>query len=70
MYQNTSTKNHQIIETINFYRGLILDLVEVEMAETQNWPAVRSRLLRLLGDKGLEGRVRVILLSPKTGEAR
>ena len=70
MQQNNSTKNHQVIETINFYGGLILDLVEVEMCESKNWSAVRSRLLRLLGDKGLEGRVREILVSPKTGESK
>ncbi len=54
-------KSREIFETVNFYRGLILDLIEQELSESKNWSYVRSRLLKALGDKGLEGRLRSIL---------
>ncbi|MBL7672062.1 MAG: hypothetical protein JNM39_16360 [Bdellovibrionaceae bacterium] len=63
-------KQQQVLEAISFYRGLILDAVENELSETQAWPSTRSRLLRLLGDRGLEGKVREILgvpTSPHSG---
>ena len=60
---NRENKSREIFETINFYRGLILDLIEQELSESKNWSYVRSRLLKALGDKGLEGRLRSILES-------
>lgn len=60
-HSNSENKSREIFETINFCRGLILDLIEQEISEQKNWPYVRSRLLKALGDKGLEGRLRSIL---------
>ncbi len=51
----------QILEVIDFYRGIVLDSVEQEVGSSDNWTFVRSRLLKALGDRGLVGRVRQIL---------
>ncbi len=64
MNQIDQFKNQQITETMSLYRGLILDAVEVEMSDLRTWPTTRSRLLKLLGDRGLEGKLRDILGVP------
>lgn len=47
-----------ILEAINFYRGLVLDSVEYELgSDDQRWRYIRSRLLKCLGDRGLHGKV-------------
>lgn len=56
-----NNKSREVFETLGFYRGIILDLIEQELSEQKNWPYVRSRLLRALGEKGLEGRLHFIL---------
>ena len=38
---------YEINETINFFRGLILDRTEQELAEHPAWGRVRSNLLKL-----------------------
>lgn len=60
MNQADQFKNQQITETMSLYRGLILDAVEIEMSDSKAWPTTRSRLLKLLGDRGLEGKLRAI----------
>lgn len=47
--------------TIGLYRGLVLDACEAELANQQQWSYLRSRLLKLLGDRGLEGKIFAIL---------
>jgi hypothetical protein len=47
--------------TIGLYRGLVLDACESELANQQQWTYLRSRLLKLLGDRGLEGKIFAIL---------
>lgn len=47
--------------TIGLYRGLVLDACEAELANQQQWSYLRSRLLKLLGDRGLEGKIFSIL---------
>jgi hypothetical protein len=51
----------ELIEAIGESRNPILDPVEQELAGTVKWPVVRSRLLKALGERGLEGRVTSIL---------
>jgi len=66
-----NTQNNQlrqIIETIGFYRGLLLDSVEHEMGGDPKWGYLRSRMLKILGDRGLEGRVQEILTQGGTHE--
>lgn len=48
----------QLLEVIDFYRGLILDSVQSEMRENpEGWKFVRARLLKALGDRGLSGKI-------------
>ena len=47
-------KIHSVIEQV---RGLLLDDIELELGDSPRWPYVRSRLLKYLGDRGLEGRI-------------
>lgn len=54
-------------ETLDFYRGLILDAVEAELDDSQNWGSLRSRLLKLLGDRGLESKVLAIFKAFENG---
>ena len=51
----------QLLEVVDFYRGLILDIVEQELGCTDNWTFVRSRLLKTLGDRGLVGKIKELL---------
>lgn len=50
-----------ILDAINFCRGVVLDTFEVECGESNNWQSIRGRLLRCFGDRGLAGRVIEIL---------
>jgi len=54
--ENTKTQT-EIMEIFNLYRGMILDGMELEIEDANQWKKVRSRLLKLLGDRGLEGRI-------------
>ncbi len=54
---------NQILETIDFYRGIILDGVQIEISDPARWERIRSRLLKALGERGLEGRTKAILSS-------
>ncbi|OFZ20065.1 MAG: hypothetical protein A2X94_09125 [Bdellovibrionales bacterium GWB1_55_8] len=62
--QNVASK---LLEIIDFYRSIILDMVEQEIGTSPNWKFTRSRLLKALGDRGLAGRVREVL---STDEAK
>lgn len=50
----------EIKVAIDFYRGIILDAVEQEFSETPQWPFLRRRLLKALGDRGLSGKIEEI----------
>jgi hypothetical protein len=50
-----------LLEVVDFYRGLILDMVEQELGGTDNWSFLRSRLLKAMGDRGLVGRLREVI---------
>jgi hypothetical protein len=54
----------QILEAVSLYRSIVMDAVEMEVGDSPDWPALRKRLLRAFGDKGLSRRVVEIL----TGE--
>jgi hypothetical protein len=43
-------------ELIDFYRGLVMDAVEAD-CEPKQWKQLRSRILKVLGDRGLEGKM-------------
>lgn len=50
----------QTTEIIDFYRGLILDAIE-DGVEPDQWKRLRPRLLKALGDRGLEGKIREVI---------
>ena len=53
----------EIIESISFYRGMTLDAVELLFSDPDcpQWRKLRKQLLKIFGDRGLEGRVLEIL---------
>jgi hypothetical protein len=63
---NRMEKLQQITKQIELYRGLILDSVEAEMGGTPSWKYVRSRLLKYLGESGLQGKIEAILSESST----
>lgn len=50
-----------LLEVVDFYRGLVLDMVEQELAGSKSWPYLRARLLKALGDRGLVGRLSEVI---------
>jgi hypothetical protein len=66
----SNQKAKKIQEIMEFYRGLILDACEHEMADEKKWRYLRSRLLKLLSaDRGLEHKILVIVLEGDDGHA-
>jgi hypothetical protein len=59
--QTHQNKFEQVNEIMRTYQGLILDVLEESIGASQNWPGIRSRVLRLLGDNGLSKRVKEIV---------
>lgn len=52
----------KIISEIKLHQGYILEAFNNEVDEDQVlWPSLRARVIRLLGDRGLIHRIRVIL---------
>ena len=47
-----------IKELVGFYRGMTIDAVEQEMEKSPEWQQyIRPRLLKIFGDRGLEGKL-------------
>jgi hypothetical protein len=51
----------KLLDVVDQYRSMILDPVEQELGDTENWKFLRTRLLKALGDRGLAGRIQEIL---------
>jgi len=69
----TTLSEHEINDILNHYRhfrGLVVDAVEQELGESSRWQFLRSRLLRYLGESGLEGKLRQCLGVPSANEGR
>lgn len=52
-----STKEFQLVLAVRKARGETIDLLELVLGKSEQWPALRSRILRIFGDRGLEGSV-------------
>jgi hypothetical protein len=52
---------YEVIKAMDLYRGLILDALELRLKERQDWKQIRSNMLKLLGNSGLEDRLRRIV---------
>lgn len=59
-----------LLDLLDFYRGLVLDAVQVELGDTPSWPHVRSRILKALGDRGLGGKITGLFDAIAFGGAR
>jgi len=60
------TQNNQVVlvlllRALADARSRIIDSVEQEMSDSPRWPVLRSRILKYLGDRGLESRINEIL---------
>lgn len=49
-----------LMEAISRARAAILDTFELELGEASNWRTLRARVLRIFGERGLEGQIRAI----------
>ena len=61
MDAKNSKQFKEIQRAIGFCRGHILDSCELEIGGQPNWRFFRSRILKLLGESGLEGNIAEIL---------
>ncbi|MGE3758338.1 MAG: hypothetical protein AB7H97_11310 [Pseudobdellovibrionaceae bacterium] len=57
----------KIIEEIRRSRGFTLDIVELVLGDSPEWKMVRSRLLKIFGERGLEQRVLQIFSDEPAG---
>lgn len=55
------TKLQELLAALALYRGLIIDAAELAVGNTAEWKTLRARLLRYLGERGLEERIRAIM---------
>ena len=60
--ENKTTQHKQVSEVISLYTGLILDSVENSISDPARWGPLRGKLLKLLGDRGLSGKIAEILV--------
>jgi len=58
---------NEVLESVAYFAGLTLDVFEAQMGHTKEWPFIRSRLLKIFGDRGLKGRVEEIFNSNSQG---
>jgi hypothetical protein len=63
-----SPKVDQLFQAIDLARTAIIDTVALELEDNPHWESVRNRLLRIMGDRGLEGQVRSLLGMPQKGK--
>ena len=56
-----SNKQDQLVQAIRKARGETIDLLELVVGKSHQWPALRSRVLRIFGDRGLEAKAICLL---------
>ena len=60
MLENNQNAQRQLLDALSYYRGLILDATEQEMGDSPRWKLLRSRLLKYLGERGLEAKIKEV----------
>jgi hypothetical protein len=55
--QTQSKQLKELLEMLGFYRGMVLDACEQEMGESPRWAFLRSRLLKIFGQRGMEEKI-------------
>jgi hypothetical protein len=63
MEDQESFKCQEIREEVRRCLARVMDDCELEIGDSPRWKFFRSRLLKLFGDRGLEGRVIEIMAS-------
>jgi hypothetical protein len=59
-------KSKRVRQLLQLYRGQIIDSAELYAGNTELWTSLRSRLLNLLGEKGLERAILIELVRPSS----
>ena len=69
-YQTSKRKRieQQLFDAVNSSRASVLDLFEAELGDSPNWHFLRSKLLRIFGDRCLGFRINEILDAEFGGE--
>ncbi len=62
--QRQEKQKQELIEMLGFYRGLVLDACEQELGESPRWQVLRSRLLKIFGQRGMEEKILSIMANP------
>lgn len=57
----TTTIEHEITRAVDFYRGLLMDFLEMKYGEASDWQHTRSQVLKIMGTRGLEHKMREIV---------
>lgn len=58
---NISTKEYEVVKTLDFYRGMLLDYFELKFGEREDWRQIRSQVLKIMGNNGLEQKLKEII---------
>jgi hypothetical protein len=60
-YIPTTDKEKKLREIKDFYLGMLMDSAEILLDGTKEWTKLRPLILKVFGDKGLEGKIRELL---------
>ncbi|MGZ3775208.1 MAG: hypothetical protein ACXVCY_15050 [Pseudobdellovibrionaceae bacterium] len=66
--QNCQKQLENIIEEVSRCRSRVMDDCEIEFGDSLRWNLFRSRLLRIFGERGLEGKIIEIMSAEETCE--
>lgn len=59
--QARTPKQEKLKETLDFYRGMLLDSLDLLVGEKPEWPKVRSCVLKVFGDRGIESKMNELI---------
>ena len=67
MTNQTEKQTDRLLEVAGFYRGMVLDACEQELADSPRWQFLRSRLLKIFGERGLQQKILEIMSGQSGG---
>ena len=70
MKNNQTTQLEEILEEISRCRTRVMDDCELELGDSPRWKFFRSRILKVFGQRGLEGKVSEIMAPVQNREAQ
>ena len=65
--ESKSQQLKELLELLSFYRGMVLDACEQELGDSPRWEFLRSRLLKIFGNRGMEEKI-VLIMSKSGGQ--